>query len=240
MRMIGQLSSLLQGYGFSGHCLIIDEPRSLGVAKNLIHFSDQAWFAHYFKHGLVHADPVLLAARQGVNDFLWRSDANVLGAIEPDAPFLAHARRFGYANGLTVSLHVGRFGMSVLTGMVAAEDTAAIHLDSRKRAVLRSRLQRLTDRVLADWGADQKPKIQLNPRECEVLSLSAQGRTTTQISSTLALCDATVRYHVKSACDKLQARNRTEAVVTALALGLIGMSLSVASKSNASSVDSFA
>ena len=70
--------------------------------------------------------------------------------------------------------------------------------------------------------ADTSPtRGRLTGREVDVLSLLAEGLSHEEIGKRLAISAETVRTHVRKAADRLEARNRTEAVATALRLGLI-------------------
>lgn len=61
----------------------------------------------------------------------------------------------------------------------------------------------------------------LSAREAEVLQLVARGLTNKQIGTILFISDKTVRNHVISLMDKLEANDRTEAVTIAIRKGLI-------------------
>lgn len=61
----------------------------------------------------------------------------------------------------------------------------------------------------------------LSQRECEVLQLSAHGRSPEQIAEELFLSLHTVRNHIRNAMNKLQAHSKLEAVVKAARLRLI-------------------
>lgn len=61
----------------------------------------------------------------------------------------------------------------------------------------------------------------LTSREKEVLHLLAQGMTNKEIASELFITERTVKFHVSSILRKLDRGNRTEAVRTALELGLV-------------------
>lgn len=63
--------------------------------------------------------------------------------------------------------------------------------------------------------------IKLSPREVEVLTLSAQGKTRTEISHMLVISEETVKEYTQAACLKLGASNKTQASIFALLLGLI-------------------
>jgi two-component system, NarL family, response regulator LiaR len=64
-------------------------------------------------------------------------------------------------------------------------------------------------------------EITLSPREREILQLLSKGLGNKQISDELNLSMRTVKSHIVDIFDKLKVFNRTEAVTTALRIGLI-------------------
>ncbi|HZD56776.1 MAG TPA: response regulator transcription factor [Anaerolineales bacterium] len=61
----------------------------------------------------------------------------------------------------------------------------------------------------------------LTLREEEVLQLLARGMTNKEIASELVITERTVKFHVSSILRKMEKGNRTEAVRTAVELGLV-------------------
>jgi len=61
----------------------------------------------------------------------------------------------------------------------------------------------------------------LTNRELEVLSLLAQGRSTTNIAQSLSISPATVRNHIRNIRQKLHVHTKLEAVVYAFKHGLV-------------------
>ena len=61
----------------------------------------------------------------------------------------------------------------------------------------------------------------LTNREREVLSWTADGRTSNEISRILGISDATVIFHLKNVIKKLCASNKMQAVAKAIALGIL-------------------
>jgi DNA-binding NarL/FixJ family response regulator len=66
-----------------------------------------------------------------------------------------------------------------------------------------------------------KTKQTLTAREREVLGLLADGLAHEEIARRLGIGSETVRTHVRKASSRLGASTRTQAVATALRLGLI-------------------
>jgi len=81
------------------------------------------------------------------------------------------------------------------------------------------------DRLLAAFPEADAPRSGLwdllTPRELEILALMAGGASNQEIAGRLVVTVGTVKGHVNHILDKLDARNRTEAVARARELGLL-------------------
>jgi DNA-binding NarL/FixJ family response regulator len=69
--------------------------------------------------------------------------------------------------------------------------------------------------------AERRPHSELSSREVEVLSLIANGLSNKEIGQVLGITEATVKWHVTIILSRLDASDRTEAIVTALQRGII-------------------
>jgi DNA-binding NarL/FixJ family response regulator len=63
----------------------------------------------------------------------------------------------------------------------------------------------------------------LTDRELQVLRLMQNGARNKQIADQLAIAETTVNFHIKNIVDKLQAKDRTHAVVIAIRRGLLNV-----------------
>lgn len=86
---------------------------------------------------------------------------------------------------------------------------------------------KVADKVLQQfqdfsWGKGVEAFVSpLTPRETEILTHIAKGYLNKQIASTLNISEQTIKNHITSILRKLDANARTQAVVTAIKLGLI-------------------
>lgn len=80
------------------------------------------------------------------------------------------------------------------------------------------------ERVLGASHGDGSPfSTLLSPREREVLGLVASGLPNKAIAHTLGISDHTVKFHVSSVLNKLNAGSRTEAVTVATRQGILSL-----------------
>jgi two-component system, NarL family, response regulator len=69
--------------------------------------------------------------------------------------------------------------------------------------------------------AEYTPRIELTPRETEILRLVAKGLSNPGIAGSIGRTEGTVKVHLKNILQKLDAHDRTEAVTTAIRRGFI-------------------
>jgi two-component system, NarL family, response regulator YdfI len=79
----------------------------------------------------------------------------------------------------------------------------------------------LAEHVRAPLQKNDEPLEQLTTRELEVLAMLAEGLGNRQIADRLRVSDHTIKFHISSILDKLDASTRTEAVTVAVRMGLI-------------------
>lgn len=126
----------------------------------------------------------------------------------------------GYADGqaLYAAIASGADGiLSKNTGVEAI--AAAIATVAAGEAVLSRQAQ--TALVAGVRARDRETKVQLTTREREVLALAAKGLSNKQIAGSLSLGAETVKTHLRSVYEKLDASGRVAAVSTAISRGLL-------------------
>jgi DNA-binding NarL/FixJ family response regulator len=108
-------------------------------------------------------------------------------------------------------------GLEQLVGAIREIANGGSHINP----VAADRLRRATLK-----RADEPPSMlegcpTLTSRETDVLRLMASGMSNSEIAEALAISDGTVKNHVSNILGKLNARDRTKAVLKALQSGMI-------------------
>ncbi|TET32448.1 MAG: response regulator transcription factor [Planctomycetota bacterium] len=87
---------------------------------------------------------------------------------------------------------------------------------------------KITDVLVKDYvkqltGADSRTRPGLSPRECEVLQLLAEGKTTKQIAASLYLSPKTVESHRRQVMEKLDIHSIAELTKYAIRAGFTSL-----------------
>jgi two-component system response regulator DegU len=80
---------------------------------------------------------------------------------------------------------------------------------------------RLAELMLAGAKTAAEPESILTNREEELLQHIANGLATSEVASAMYISQKTVKNHLASIYEKLQARDRTQAVLTAVKMGIV-------------------
>jgi len=161
------------------------------------------------KYREVQPDVVLMDLSMPVMDGLQATRAIL--AEFPDARIVVLTTYAGDED-IHRALEAGAMGYLV-KDMLAAEVLKVI------RSVMAGR--RGIPPVVAAKLAEHTPRIALTPRETEVICLMASGLTNAQIAERIGRAEETVKVHVKNILQKLDVRDRTEAVAVAARRGFI-------------------
>lgn len=77
-----------------------------------------------------------------------------------------------------------------------------------------------SDVLLRTARGEDETDVGLKPRERRVLALLCEGMSNKEIGRELSIEETTVKMDVKAICRKLDVRNRTQAVIKAMGMGL--------------------
>ena len=75
--------------------------------------------------------------------------------------------------------------------------------------------------AVAERLAEYTPRVELTPRELEVLRLLAKGLSNPEIAATIGRTESTIKVHVSNILEKLGVSDRTEAVTLSIRRGIL-------------------
>jgi DNA-binding NarL/FixJ family response regulator len=121
------------------------------------------------------------------------------------------------------ALQAGASGF-VLKDVAPESLIAAVHTVAAGEALL---APSVTRRLIAAYTRDHRPTSppagidELTPRELEILTLVARGMSNAEIAERLVVSIATIKTHVGRVLEKLELRDRIQAVVLAYETGIV-------------------
>lgn len=98
---------------------------------------------------------------------------------------------------------------------------ASVRAAARGESVLEPRIAARLVREVREITTRRKPLDALSPRELEVLTVLAHGRSNREIAKTLSISEETVKAHVSNILTKLQLTDRTQAAIFGLQQRLV-------------------
>lgn len=177
----------------------------------------ETWMQRYLREDFAKVDPVLIAA---VGSRMAMSEQEIVAAtahLPRSAAILGEYAAAGLRNhGAVPVIRVGQYHAVVTfaSERPLTDDTREIVFTIARRMV--DRLHHLAPELLFRTG-------QLTARERQIVTLTAEGKTSNEIAAELGISARTVFAHLTAAGDKLRAANKTECVVNAYRHGQIAL-----------------
>jgi len=210
--------SLSRELGFD-HCAYgLRTPLPLTKPKTLT-FNNYpiAWQAQYQAKNYLAIDPTVYRAMSSPIPFLW-TDHLFSTVPEP----WEEARSFGLHYGWAQSFRDVNGTVGMLTLARSNEPITETELEIKifkmvwlAQTAHLSMSQCLIPRLMPEAG------VNLSNREIAVLRLTADGKTSSEISCILNIAERTVNFHIKNSMTKLNTNNKTSAAIKAAILGLL-------------------
>jgi len=171
---------------------------------------------------VLHPDVVLMDIRMPVLDGI--EATRRIAGTQPGVRVLI-LTTFGLDTYVYEALRAGASGF-MLKDAPPEEIAAAVHIVARGEALLAPAITRTVIKEFVRHPAAAPPAPppavrELTPREREVLDLLARGLSNAQICDELVISEATTKTHVARILQKLDLRDRVQAVIYAYETGLV-------------------
>lgn len=190
---------------------------------------DESWCQRYKERQYMRLDPTVIHSLSSSQPLVWSDEMYV---TDPQREFQREASSYGLTAGVTFPIHSKEGDKSMLSLTLKSSGPAATaHIsDMLLLGPLAAKLahqgvrdiirKRAPDIAKSDHAASG-PK--LTKREVEVLQWIAVGKNTWEISQLTRLSEHGVIFHVRNLMRKFDVSSRYQAVVKAIAAGLLSI-----------------
>lgn len=215
------LKATLAEYGYDRICytLATDHPHlGLKAGHGIMRNYPEEWMKYYAEQNYFSIDPVPKSCFFENKLFLW--DDMMAGNDWGDTArkMIRESEDATLLDGLCVPLHSAHGNVAGI-GMASSRGKIEIYDDMRSKLTMIATQFHL---AFAEREATKTRDVPvLTPRERQILSWAAEGKSDQDIADIMAISYATVRFHMNNCFKKLDANERTYAVVRAIRHGLI-------------------
>ncbi len=179
------------------------------------------WREHYDANGLGYVDPTVAHCMGSSLPIVWAPEAF---GTRAQRELYEQACGYGIRTGVTLPIHGPKGEFGVISFASDAPATAAFARDVNHLmptlALLRDYAFASSSRFMgSEGGKNVAPR--LTPRELDMLRWVMAGKSSWEISRINRCSEATVNFHLANVRQKFNVNTRQQAVVKAIALGLV-------------------
>ena len=211
--LIADYSKLVQSFGFQ-HFIMAglptygEDPESLIIVNRW----PQEWLDRYRERAHFYFDPVTQWSFSQTRPFLWQDAREGCDATARAVEIEGEAREHGLVDGVGFPVADPDHWQAV----VSLASDRHCELSDRQQALIYLSSVLCQGRALELKRTMALPRAELSPREKEVLTWIAHGKSSWDTSVILNVSERTVEKHLASARTKLHVSNTTHAVARAL------------------------
>jgi|GEM_PF-1192269 len=195
----------------------INQHQQLQRVEKVVNVSfPQDWVEHYLSNNYISCDPVLRSV-MGQGPIHW-ADKFARAKGRQEKQFIQELTSIGMGSGISFSALSERQNLVCVMSVTGTE----IGKDSQLMDILNSLLLHLRQAAgrVANLAPATPAVMPLSQREFDIFHWMSHGKTNWEIATILGISERTVKFHVANIIRKLNANNRTHAIVIGLQLGL--------------------
>lgn len=216
------LFGLARGHGFEQVLFGMVGSRHAKLESAFIQSNfSPAWRKHYDNRRFAYVDPTVIHCLSSTLPIVWAPETFRTPA---QRELYEEACHYGVRTGVTFPIHgpVGEFGVvSFVSDRAPGEDFAReVEEEMPALALIRDYAFASATRFCTE-PPPVEPMPKLTKRELEVLNWVMAGKSSWEISRITNCSEATVNFHMGNVRQKFNVNTRQQAVVKAIAMGLI-------------------
>lgn len=187
----------------------------------LTNYPDE-WAQHYHDEGYIADDYVGRFSAKSVIPFLWQELISRISLTKRQRLVFMECADAGMSAGGTIPVHGPGSAKATfsVTGAMKDEEFKKLFADRRHEVQLIATYAH--EKILSlNLHKPLAGMVSLTPRETEILTWIARGKSRWETGIILNIKEDTVRVHLEKVRDKLEASNTTNAIAKAMMNGLI-------------------
>jgi LuxR family transcriptional regulator, activator of conjugal transfer of Ti plasmids len=180
------------------------------------------WAQYYLEQNYASHDYVGRFAAKSTVPFIWNNLAQGLRLTERQKTIFHEGKAAGLKAGGTVPIHGPAAAKATFSVANDMSDPEFEKLFTRHRHEIHLMATYVHEKIIGlGLHNPLKSPIKLTPRETEILTWSAKGKSRWETGVILGIAEDTVRAHLENIRKKTGAANTTHAIATALLHGLL-------------------
>jgi DNA-binding CsgD family transcriptional regulator len=177
-------------------------------------------FDLYFKNEVANHDPVRQQATVRRGLISWRTSLE--GDIATGAP--SAFRLWATSNSIRTGYSASFIGTGYRCDIISVLSSAVVELDKEPARNLLSAISRFWHSLVEyEQVSEQADQVRLTPRETSVLQWMKEGKSYGDIATITGLTPRAIEFHSRGILLKLDAADKTTAVLKAVRYGLIAL-----------------
>jgi DNA-binding CsgD family transcriptional regulator len=210
-----------QGFPLFTYALLLSEKGQMREPLYISRYPSE-WTQRYANQRYASDDMAIRFVASSLRPFLWQESFHHQKMTKAQKRIFREAADFHIRSGGSVPIHGPGSAMGSFAVASDLPEREFARLFQRQRHELHLVATYAHERILQiGLRKDNAFTLKLSPREIEVMTWSARGKTAWEISEILSLSEGTVRDHIKNACRRLDTSNKTHAIAVALLHGVI-------------------
>jgi LuxR family quorum sensing-dependent transcriptional regulator len=188
--------------------------------RGVLHNFPEELRGYYKENNCDSYDPVMQALRIQTGSLDWEAHEKQSHYKPLQTRLYNVAREGGLHNGISTPIW-GRHGLMASLGLASTEKRDATHANLDLIGALTTQFYLSYKRLNAQPASQRIQASGITPKEAEILSWVAAGKTDAEIATILGISRNTVDTHMRHVFAKLDAHSRVTAVVKAISEGII-------------------
>lgn len=220
LRIIDRLNEIIP-FNAAILCRKAGKKGAVLLDESVNHSYPEGWLKNYYKNKLFLLDPIAIASSNINAPFTWKDAYSRVEMTNRLRAFINTAEDFGLKEGLTYSSNI-RQGNKADTLM--SLETSGHKVDDEYLAIVEYILPHIHEviiRIDEKARRTQEELPELTARERETLKWAYEGKTAWEIGVILSISERTVKFHLKNIYEKLDVKNRSQAVAKAARYGIV-------------------